>query len=299
MSVLQYDIFVKSAELGSLTLAAEALGCTQSNASHAISALEKELGLILMQRKRSGVRLTPEGERLLGHMKQICQGEAMLQEEARQLRMGENGKLRVGSFTSVAVHWLPEIIKRFQALYPRIEFELLNGDYHDVDEWLRSGKVDAAFTRLPSSLPCRLIPLYEDRLMAILPLHHAKAKLSAFPISEMRDEPFISLLESSDHDSARLLRDAGVQPDIRFSTKDDYALIAMVANGLGVSIVPELLLMGRADSIAAVPLDPPMWRSIALAIPQSSENRPAVKRFGAFMEEWSKELNIPTQPFSK
>lgn len=289
MSASKYEIFVKIVETGGLTAAGEALGCTQSNVSHAVSALEKEFGFTLFTRGRTGAKLTPEGERILPCVRAVCESERALRRRAEELRGLEEGCLRVGSFTSVAVHWLPHILKRFQAQYPRIRFELLNGDYRDVDEWLLTGRVDAAFTRLPSELPCAFVPLYADRLMAILPKDHPKAGLSAFPLREIEGEPLISLLEGSDHDSIRTLREAGLHPEIRFTTKDDYALIAMVENGLGISIVPELLLRGRAQNIAALPLDPPARRTIALAIPETSQQSPATRRFSDFVAAWAKE----------
>ena len=288
MSVSQYDIFLKAAELGSLTLAAETLGCTQSNASHAMAALEKEFGFSLLTRGRGGARLTPEGERILPWVRSVCESEAALRKKIREVRGLETGRLRVGSFTSVAVHWLPHILKRFQAQYPEISFELLNGDYRDVDQWLEEGKVDAAFTRLPSQLACEFLPLYEDRLMVILPAGHSKANGESFPMADIAGEPFISLLEGSDHDSIRILREAGLEPDIRFTTKDDYALIAMVESGLGISIVPELLLEGHTENIAILPLDPPAKRTIALAIPQGSRQSPATRRFADFVCEWAR-----------
>ncbi len=288
MSVFfQYNLFLKAAELGSLTLAAEAMGCTQSNVSHAVSALEKELGVPLLTRGRKGARLTPEGERLLPLMQAVCQDGERLRRAAEALRGGETGRLRVGSFTSVAVHWLPRIIKGFQARYPGISFELLNGDYGDVEQWLAAGRVDAAFTRLPCDLNCDFLPLYKDRLMAILPPEHPRAHDAAFPLSAIAGETLISLPEGSDHDSIRTLREAGLDPVIGFTTKDDYALIAMVENGLGISIVPELLLAGRGDRVARLPLEPPATRTIALAIPEANRGSAAVQRFADFVREWA------------
>ena len=289
MSASKYEIFVKIVEEGSLTLAAEALGCTQSNVSHAVSALEKEFGFVLFVRGRAGAKLTPEGERVLPCVRAVVDSERALRARAAEVRGLEEGRLRVGSFTSVAVHWLPHILKAFQEQFPHISFELLNGDYQDVDEWLLNGRVDAAFTRLPSSLPCALLPLYEDRLMAILPKDHPRAGQAVFPMRQVEGEPLISLLEGSDHDSIRTLREAGIDPKIRFTTKDDYALIAMVENGLGISIVPELLMQGRAQNVAMLPLDPPARRTIALAIPEASQQSPATRRFAEFVREWAKE----------
>ena len=198
----------------------------------------------------------------------------------------DTGLIRVGSFTSVAVHWLPGIIKAFQQDHPRIEFKLLNGDYHDVERWLSDGSIDVGFVALPARVECRTIPLREDKLLAILPKDHPKAKLDRFPLSEIEHEDFISLLKNSDQDARRAMEQAGVKPRIKFTTKDDYAIIAMVENGLGISIVPELLLRGHTDNLRAMELFPGARRTIALAVPDAAGMSPAVQAFVDYARRW-------------
>lgn len=100
------------------------------------------------------------------------------------------------------------MLKEFQRDYPRVEFKLLNGDYNDVEQWVRDGSVDIGFVNLPSPLDCECIPLMEDRLMAILPKDSRFASYPKFPLVECETEPFISLLKSSDHDARRALEAA-------------------------------------------------------------------------------------------
>ena len=121
--------------------------------------------------------------------------------------------------------------------------------------------------------------------MAIFPKNHKLAELSAIPPRELEKEPFISLLHSSSHDIHRALDQAGIRPNIRFSTKDDYAILAMVQQGLGVSIVPQLLLKGNEKDLEIRPLDPPVSRTIALAIP-GGEELPIVEAFVETAVEW-------------
>ena len=96
---------------------------------------------------------------------------------------------------------------------------------------------------------------------------------------ECETEPFISLLESSDHDARRALEAAGVKPNVRFYTKDDYAVIAMVEQGLGMSIMPELLLKGRNDRLLTLPLVPEAKRTIGIAIAAGDKAGPATRKF--------------------
>ena len=280
MNISKYRALVTVMETGSLTLAADALGCTQSAVSHSISSLEGELGFPVIKRSRAGVSLTDEGERLLPAVRNLLSAEEELEQTASSIRGLDAGTVRIGAFTSVAVHWLPPILKRFQADFPNVEFRLLNGDYHDVNRWVSDGSVDIGFVNMPSGLDCECVALMEDRLLAIVPIGSRFASYPRFPLIECETEPFISLLESSDHDARRALDAAGVKPNVRFYTKDDYAIIAMVEQGLGMSIMPELLLKGRHDNLAVLPLQPEAKRIIGMAVASSG---PAAKKFAEYV----------------
>lgn len=289
MPVNKYEAFLKAVELGSLTRAAVELGVTQSAVSHMIGALEEELGFSLLKRGRSGARATAEGERVLPAIRGMLNSREQLEQTAAAIRGLDCGTVRIGTFTSVAVHWLPGMIKRFQADYPNVELKLMNGDYHDVEQWLADGSCDLGFIALPTKQRGKATALLEDRLLAVVPKDHRLASLPRFPIKEVEHEPFISLLETSDHDARRALDAAGVTPNIRYTTKDDYAIIAMVEQGLGVSIMPELLLSGRNDNVRIMELTPPASRVIGLCLPDADRAGPATTRFAQCVSDWVRE----------
>ena len=241
-----------------------------------------------MRRSRSGIALTEAGQLLLPKMEAVLQKERELAECIQEIRSADAGTVRLGVFTSVAVHWLPGMIRAFQAAHPRAKLEMRNGDYHDVDQWLREGSVDLGFVTLPGPEGMKTIPLAEDPLVAILPKGHRLASMDQIPIQELDQDPFISLLQSSAHDIHRALDNAGVHPNIKFTTKDDYAILAMVEQGLGISIVPQLLIRGRAQNLAVRPLVPRASRTIALAIPQG-EALPVVSAFTETAVTWLRE----------
>ena len=283
MSIQKYQVFLHVMEAGSVSRAAEDMGLTQSAVSHALSSLEEDFGFKLLTRSRAGVRLSSEGKRILPAIRDILSAEERLRETVSSIHGLSTGTIRVASFSSVAVHWLPAMLKAFQEQYPQIRFKLLNGDYHDVEQWLEEGAVDLGFVSLPTRAPGKVTPLMEDRLLVILPKDHPLASLDSFPIGYARQETFISLLESSDHDLRRALDAEGIRPHIRFITKDDYAIIAMVEQGLGIAIMPELLLRGRTDNIAALELKPQARRTIALAVTEQGQQSPAARMFADFV----------------
>ena len=284
--ISKYETLAKVVELGSLTRAAEALGCTQSAVSHAINGLEKEFGFAVLTRSRAGVHLTADGERIMPSIRGMLNYEEQLKQTVSAIRGLDFGTVRIGAFTSVAVHWLPGVIKEFQRDYPNVDIKLLNGDYHDVEQWIMEGSVDLGFVHVPAGLGCECVPLMEDRLLAILPKDHKFASYPKFPLVECETEAFITLLETSNHDANKALSAAGIKPNIRFSTKDDYAIIAMVEQGLGISIMPELLLKGRHDNVEIKELVPPSKRIIGLAIPETSKASPATRKFADYLIKW-------------
>ena len=243
MSISKYETLAKVVELGSLTRAADALGCTQSAVSHTINNLEAELGFSVITRSRAGVKLTADGERIMPSVRGMLNYEEQLRQTASAIRGLDSGTVRIGAFTSVAVHWLPGVIKEFQHDYPNVDLKLL-------------------------------------------PHGHKFESYPKFPLVECETEAFITLLEESNHDANRALAAAGIKPNIRFSTKDDYAIIAMVEKGLGISIMPELLLTGRHDDVVVKELVPPSKRVIGLAITETSRNSPATRKFADYTVDW-------------
>lgn len=285
MSLKKYEAFVRTVDLGSLTKAAKSLSSTQSRISHILGELEQEYGFQLLKRSRGGIMLTDEGRRVLPRMREILKQEEELQKLVQSIRSADEGTIRLGAFTSVAVHWLPGIIRVFEQAHPQVELQMYNGDYHDMELWLKNKEIDVGFVALPAPQDVNIIPLAQDPLVAVLPQNHRLAEKESIPLEELETEPFISLLESSAQDIYRALDQAGIHPNIRFTTKDDYAILAMVEQGLGISIVPRLLLEGSRRNLAVRPLDPRTSRTIALAIPRELD-RPLLQHFAETAVTW-------------
>ena len=150
MNIQKYLAFVKTVEYGSFTKAAERLNYSQSGISRMINDLEKEWKILLLERSRSGVRLTSDGLALLPYAKSVCAEYEKLQTQIDEINGLQSGIIRIGTFSSVATHWLPNIIKRFQTDYPNIDYELLLGDYTEIENWILEGRVDCGFLRLPA-----------------------------------------------------------------------------------------------------------------------------------------------------
>jgi len=279
MNIQKYMAFIKTVECGSFTRAAETLNYSQSGISRMINDLEKEWKVSLLERGRTGVRLTSDGLTLLPFAKSVCGEYEKLQMQVNELNGLQSGLIRIGTFSSVATHWLPKIIREFQKSYPNIDYEMLLGDYAEIEHWILEGRVDCGFLRLPTHPDLETIFLEQDKLLVVLPENHALADCERFPVSSLCDYPFMLLKKSAKADISEALEQWNITPNVHFTTWDDYAIMSMIESGLGISILPELILRRVPYRVVTKELDVPAYRKIGLAIRDKKNASLAVRRF--------------------
>ena len=151
--MLKYLAFVKTVDTGSFTKAADSLNYAQSSISKMIADLEKEWGISLLQRNKKGVCLTSSGKQILPYVRKIVSDFEEIQQKVNEINGIQSGTVRIGTFSSVAINWLPDVFARFQKDYPGIDYEMLLGDYEEVGKWIDEGRVDCGFLRLPAGGP--------------------------------------------------------------------------------------------------------------------------------------------------
>ena len=247
-----YDIFLKVADLGSVTKAAAALGYTQTGASHAIAKLERQAGFPLFIRGSGGMTLTPEGRALLEPARELVNASHALEQAMSAIRGTVEGTLRLGSFTSVSTKWLPRIVSEFQRLHPQAKFEIWTGDYDEITGRLLEGRIDCGFLSLPVSPALEFRPLCEDPMLAVLPPSHPLAGKDAVTLDDIRQ-----VLDLERH-----------EVEIRYVLNDDLSTLAMVNGGFGVSVMPRLIIESCGIELTTRPLDPPACRVIGIATPR-------------------------------
>lgn len=282
-SIVKYMAFIQAVESGSFTKAAALLNYSQSGISRMIGDLEKEWQVTLLERNRGGVRLTSDGLRLLPHVKKVCEEYRKLQTQAQDLNGLQSGIIRIGTFSSVATHWLPNIIKEFQKDYPNIDYELLLGDYLEIEKWIAEGRVDCGFLRLPTNPEFDTIMLERDHLLAILPENHPLVDKEEVPVRALCNEPFMLLEKGAKAEVSEIFERCELEPKVHFTTWDDYAIMSMVESGLGVSILPELILKRVPYKIIAKKLSIPAYRDICFAMRDKRTASLAVKRFVEYL----------------
>ncbi len=279
MNIQKYMALLKTVETGSFTKASEALSYSQSGISRMVQDIERELGIALLERGRGGIRPTCAGVQLLPQIQRLCNEYHALEQQVADLKGLDSGLIRIGALSSVATHWLPHIIREFRQDYPNIEYELLMGDYHEIEAWIQEGRVDCGFVRLPTLPELDTVFLEQDAFLAILPTEHPLAQRERVSFAELANEPFLLLKKGDFVETEELMRENGFLPDVRFAAWDDFAILSMVECGLGVSILPQLILRRNPYHVAIRELVEPAYRRIALALRDRHSAPPAVRRF--------------------
>ncbi|MCM3653441.1 LysR family transcriptional regulator [Metabacillus litoralis] len=260
-----YYAFIKAIETGSFTKAAEELGYTQSAISQMVYSLEKELATTLILRSRKGITLTPDGEEFLPYIKKICNSHRELIEKLKEMEGLQSGIIRIGTFSSVTCHWLPGLIKDFKKEYPTVHFELHQGHYSEISNWIKEGSVDFGFVNSNAESDLTTTHLQEDEMLAVLPENHPLAAYRNILLKEVINEPYILLDEGVLNEPLTLFKQNNFEPNIHYRVQDAYAIMSMIEQGLGISILPKLVLNRCPYNLVTKTISPSVIRTISLA----------------------------------
>ena len=278
MDTKKLEALVASVELGSFTRAAEQLGYTQSGLTHMMNSLEKDIGFTVLVRGRSGVQLTPAGQRIFPLVQDCLAGSAALEREIALINSHKEDSVRVAAYESIARHWLPEVIQQFRREHPDVTVDIQMGSVDEVYRWVLEDRVDMCFASRQEYGALEWTPLRDDELLAILPPDYPDGG-GAFPVEFFNGQEFLMPSMGFDKDILRVLNEHGVTPLIRTTQVSDSAVISMVEHGLGVSVLSRLVLRGRQDSVRALPLLPRAVRELGIAAQPHRELRPIARKF--------------------
>lgn len=286
------------AEEGSFVAAADLLGVSQAAVSQQMAALERTVGITLFDRPGGPrpVTLTPAGRVLRDHAARILAELHSARQDLEDLASGTRGRLVVGTFQSVSVQLLPDIVARVRNDSPDLRIELVERDENaELIDLLARGDLDVAFlsgTVRDDRLD--VIELGTDPFLVLLPPNHEfplPKKPSAFPTKFLVDAPMIgqhALALQQEIDDR--LRPAGVHPRYVFRSNDNGAVQAMVRAGMGPAVMPRLAIDLTDRNVIILPLDPPLApRTIAVAQRVGAHALPAGDRFIQLAIEMSRD----------
>lgn len=286
----RYIALAEILKQGSFTRASESLGYTQSALSQMIASLENELGIRLLNRSHFGAVLSPDGEKVFPMVEQMLKAHEQIHNKARQINGLEDEIIRIASFSSVSTHWLPYLFKKFKSLYPNVDFIITSGNEMEI---VMQGKANFGFIATadpPSARGLRYKTVKEGFHKAILPKGHPLAKLDIIPLDKLLTEPFLVNELSDASEVLEALQVAGYKPDSEFKIENDSAIMSMVEQGLGVSLLSDLSLNRCSYDIEIRPTEPPLRRIISIACQRPENLSEAERRFIDFILSEAKNL---------
>lgn len=246
VTLRQLEYFVAAAETGSVTAAAHRVYLSQSAISTALAELEENLDIQLFIRHARGLTVTAVGQHILAEARQLLSQADDLHHSAAELSGSFSGKLAIGCYSTLAPLLLPRVIDAFLTEHPNVDLDFTVGSHEELSGKLRDGTCDVAllydydfgtdlFTADLTKFTLRSIPPY-----VLLAQDHPLAQLSSIPLQRLVDEPLILFdLPPGGEYFKSLFERRGLAPSIRFRTTEFELVRALVARGLGYSILTQ------------------------------------------------------------
>ncbi|WP_017608582.1 LysR family transcriptional regulator [Nocardiopsis xinjiangensis] len=299
VTLRQFQVFATVARCGSFTDAAEQLHVAQSSLSRTVMAMERALGVPLLERTTRKVRCTAEGAEVLAVAERLLSRHRAEMNGLERYLRGDRGAVTVATLPSLAATLLPPAIVRLREEAPGVDVHVLDGMSEAALDRLEAGECDLALVVVGRSRPgTRSSPLVRDRFQAVLPVGHPLADRAALAWTDLAAEPFV--VTGGDSSVRRVaegaLSDAGVLSPHLIQAGNISTVGGLVSAGLGVSALPALSLplMGFA-SHARRPIEGPVTeRSLSVVVPEHGAPSPAARRFLRVLRNMREEgLSLP------
>ncbi|MBM6947612.1 LysR family transcriptional regulator [Mordavella massiliensis] len=293
MNLYHLRYFVTLAHLEHYTKAAELLSITQPSLSHAISSLEKELGVKLFEKEGRNVVLTKCGQVFLEDVQQAL---SILDSSVSKLQMtgsGE-GQIDIAVLRTLSTQFVPGLVRDYLKEHPRqnIEFRFHNstGLTPDMIEGLKSRKYDIAFcSKMENEPTVEFIPVAKEELVLIVPNGHPLCAREEIDLSETLPYPQIAFSRRSGLRPIidRLFHGCGGQPEIAYEVEEDQAVAGLVAAGFGIAVVPHMALL-QYMPVQIIRIANPTWeRKFYMCTLKDVYQAPAINDFKEFVKQHS------------
>lgn len=280
--------FVRAVSLGSLTAAAKSLGYTTSGVSQLINALEDDLGIPLLIRNRKGVTPTEEGKLIYQAANAYLAREDEIYQIASEIKGMVVGTITIASYASISINVLPNLLKSFLEEYPNISIRIVEGSKTQIDEWLRTGFADIAFTSKFSNRAYSWDGFMQDEMFVVVPQDHKFAGREYLTVEELADETFIMTVRGDDLDVFDVFNKFYLSPNIKYTTYQNESAVSLVNAGLGITVLNSLAI-SNPKNCSLIPLKPAEYIYYGMATPSHINQTPAVKKLLEFAKRYLSE----------
>lgn len=277
MDLRQIDYFLTACSTLNFTRAAEACGVAVPTLTRAIKALEEELGGQLFRRERHLTHLTDLGRLMQGHLSAAKAATSRALDEAERHRAGE-ARLRLGVASTMGAKHLVKYVQLLRQSAAGLELHVWEANCEELEDALLGAEIDVAISTRPDYPDkLRALELYRERYLVAFPPGHRFGRMNAVPLAEIDGEPYVKRLHCEFPSNFMKL---GVAPpykgvDMKFMSEREDWVQAMVAAGVGMTLMPEFLPI--IEGIETRPIvDPEVSRTVSLVTVAGRPHSPAV-----------------------
>ena len=280
-------------EAGSMTRAAEQLGYSQAGLTYMMNSLENELGLCLLDRGYSGVRLSESGRQLMPEIRRFLRSYDSLDAAIRSCKQAQNSTLRIAAVDTVSQRWLPETIARLRAEYPHVRVSVVSESPLVINNWMKDGSVDLAVTnRAWTSKELGWVSVFKDLFRGVFPTGSIKG--DSVPLERFSGEAVIMPDYGQNVDVPRIFKKHHIDVAYADDRMGNRSVLAAVAAGLGVTIMPQLELDYYAvQNVVTLPLEPRQYREMGVATPRGGQPAPIAQEFVRYLKQVVKKIEKP------
>src|SRR5258708_3058285 len=290
MELQQLRYFVAVADRGRFTAAAEELHVAQPSISKQVRKLEAELGAVLLERGRAGIARTDAGEILLPWAKRVLADVDGARSEVAGLARRERGRLSVGATPSVSTVLLPRVLATFHSSHPGVTLSVIEAGSRDLVDRLASGELDLAMVILPVPREelFETIPLLREELVLPVSKRPPLAPPKTVRWSELRAVPLVWFREGYELRRATMgaCEEAGFHPTFAIEGAEMDGVLRMAAAGVGVAVVPRMVVETGGPLVAIRLTQPTPTRSVGVAFRRDRHHSRAADAFVAQLREF-------------
>lgn len=296
--MIKYYALIKVAELGSISKAATALDYSQPGLSYILSSFEEELGFKLFVRKRSGIKLTEDGKKVLSYCREILDAENKINDLSISKDMLSSGIIKIGAFASALVSFIPKAVKEFSIKYPNINIHIEEYQAENMSDDLKTGRIDIAFIASRSTPSADEVSegytcehLLNDRICLYMHKDHPLAQYDKIKTSQLKE---CNLMVPSSKWSQILklnFNEKDFKNNVKHYIRSDISLFSMVSNNVGVALLSNLEEPVHFDNVVLRDLEEDTSRSIDVYVSDFNKTSAAIKEFISICKEVIAESN--------
>jgi len=286
MDAKKLAVLLEAVHIGSLKKAADQLNYTQSGLIYTINAVEKDIGMTVLNRSHKGISLNETGKELEPYFRALVEADVALEERTAQLYRANKAveKVRVVTYPSLVRFLLPALIHEFSEIHPTVEFEIVTG-VDEVPRLLTEGKVDFAIAERRWAGENEWFHVLNTELYAAVPGSFPIASFDRVLLDDIVEYPLIIPTYNTARELRERLSTYKHIKKIKVSTPDSTVLLSMVEQKMGITFLSKLNAGDCPEDVRLIPIEPPIIREMGIIVRGKTGLKAITKEFITFIYE--------------